>query len=139
MQTLIKPRHQPIRTVLHLSAAVTSAALVQAQRRRQGLGEWMENLVVQTCSSDEVTETGRRLSELMSIELFAHVASNCPAALQGRWRQLFDRCQQDEALWRYPEVSLEEAEAGADCQPLLDAGELSRRWPQLVASVWLLG
>lgn len=138
MQTLIKPSHQPVRTVLHLSPAVTSAALVQAQRHRQGLGEWVEGLVVQTCASDETTQSERRLAELMSIELFAHVASNCPGALQGRWRLLFDRCMQDEALWRYPEVSLEEAEAGADCQPVLDIGELSRRWPHLVASVWLV-
>lgn len=99
MQTLINPSQQPVRTVLHLSPAVTTAALLQAQRQRQGLREWMEGLVVQTCASDETTQSERRLAELMSIELFAHVASNCPGALQGRWRQLFDRCMQDEALW----------------------------------------
>lgn len=137
MQTILKPSRQPVRTVLHLSPVVTGAALVQAQRHRQGLKEWMEGLIVQNCTSDETGQSERRLAELMSIELFAHIASNCPGALQGRWRLLFDRCAQDETLWRYPTVTLEEAEAGADCQPVLDASALSRKWSGLVASVWL--
>lgn len=137
MQTLIKPSCQPVRTVLHLSPAVTSAALVQAQRHRQGLHEWMEGLVVQSSATDSAAQDERRLAELMSMELFAHVSSHCPGALQGRWRLLFDRCAQDEALWHHPQVTLEEAEAGADCQPVLDVQALARRWSHLVASVWL--
>lgn len=137
MQTILKPSCQPVRTVLHLSPVVTSAALVQAQRHHQGLKEWMEGLIVQNCATGETSQSERRLAELMSIELFAHIASNCPGALQGRWRLLFDRCAQDETLWRYPEVTLEEAEAGADCQPILDVTALSRQWSRLVASVWL--
>lgn len=138
MHPLLNPTHQPVRTVLHLSPAVTSAALTEAQRHRQGLAEWVERLVVDCCTTgDEHLE--RRLSELMSVELFAHVASNCPGALTGRWRLLFDRSMLEPALWRYPELTLEEAEtAGTDLQPTLDAAELLRRWPALVASVWLV-
>ena len=66
---------------------------------------------MQNCTTGETVQHERRLAELMSIELFAHIASNCPGALQGRWRLLFDRCSQDATLWRYPEVTLEEAEA----------------------------
>jgi len=99
MHTLLNPAHQPVRTVLHLSPAVTSAALTEAQRHQQGLAEWVERLVVDSCAaSDDRLE--RRLSELMSVELFAHVASNCPGALVGRWRLLFDRCLLEPALWR---------------------------------------
>ncbi len=138
MHTLLNPVHQSVRTVLHLSPAVTSAALTEAQRQRQGLAEWVERLVVDSCVANE-EHLERRLSELMSVELFAHVASNCPGALTGRWRLLFDRCLLEPTLWRYPEVTLEEAETmGTDLQPTMDAAELLRRWPALVASVWLV-
>lgn len=138
MHTLIKPTHQPVRTVLHLSPAVTSAALTEAQRHQQGLAEWVERLVVDSCAAGH-DHLERRLSELMSVELFAHVASNCPGAFVGRWRLLYDRCLLEPELWRYPVVTLDEAEtAGTDLQPTLDAAELLRRWPALVASVWLV-
>ena len=138
MQNLIERRQQPVRTVVHLSPAVTSAALVEAQRHRQGVGEWIEGLVVQATVAGEGELAERRLGELMTVELFAHIASNCPGALVGRWRLLFDRCNLDPDLWHYPQLTLDEVEAGEDCQPVLDAAALLRRWSALVASVWLV-
>lgn len=114
------------------------AALVQAQRQDLVLGEWLENLVVQSCADAPDVTAAHRMSDLMSIELFAHIAGTCPGALTGRWKLLFERCLQVDGLWRYPVVTLEEAEAGADTQPTLDPRALMQRWPELVASVWLL-
>ncbi|MDN3918723.1 hypothetical protein [Roseateles violae] len=138
MQPLFTPIQAPIRTVLHLSAATATAALLQAQRQQQPLGEWLESLVVQGCSRLDEQRLADRLSELMTVELFAHVASNCPGALTGRWKLLFERCLQESALWHYPQVSLEDAEVGVDCQPSLNARALLKRWPQLMSSVWLV-
>lgn len=137
MQTLIAPRHQPVRTVLHLSPTVTMAALVQAQRHDLVLGEWLENLVVQNCAETPDVAAAHRMSDLMSIELFAHIASVCPGAFTGRWKLLFERCLQEDQLWHYPQVTLAEAEAGEDTQPTLNPRALLLRWPELVASVWL--
>ena len=123
---------------MHLSPTVTMAALVQAQRQDLVLGEWLENLVVQNCADAPDVTAAHRMSDLMPIELFAHVAGNCPGAFTGRWKLLYERCLQLPELWRYPDVTLEEAEAGADTQPTLDLRALMQRWPAMVASVWLL-
>ncbi len=134
--TLSRPK-QVIRTVLHLSPAVTTAALMTAQAHHMPLGLWLEDLVVQGCGADVETQTQRRLAFLMVSELFAHVASNCPGALTGRWKLLHERCLLESELWRFPAVTVAEVEAGADCQPFLDVSRLRERWPALVANVWL--
>lgn len=102
----------------------------------------MESLVVRNCANgadENLTHAEDRLSDLMTVELFAHVASQCPGAFMSRWKLLFERCLQEPALRQYPTVTLKEVEASEDCQPTLDAGRLLRRWPVLVAGVWLVG
>lgn len=138
MNHVIAKRQEPVRTVVHLSAAVTCAALVEAQRSQQGLGEWLEGLVVHASGAGTEAQADRRLGDSMTVELFAHIASHCPGAFVGRWRLLFERCKLDPELWRYPELTVDEVESGEDCQPVLDAAALLKRWPELVAYVWLL-
>jgi hypothetical protein len=128
---------QSVRTVLHLTPAVTTAALVSAQRHGMSIGRWLEGLIVHGCVADLATPSSQ-LRDPLALELFAHVASYSPGLLTGRWRLLLDRCRLDDELWQYPNVTVDEAEAGEDCQPYLDVEALRRRWPALVAGAFLM-
>lgn len=130
---------QAVRTLLHLSPAVSVAALVAAQRRGLRLREWLDQVVVDavtTAGGDDAPQ-GQELSEAM-VSLFTRLAMRNPELLEGRWRLLYERVRLDESLWVYPSITLDDVERGVDCSVRLDEAQLRRRWPELIAATFLL-
>jgi hypothetical protein len=126
---------QSVRTVLHLSPSVSVAAIVCAQRRGLRMQEWLDKVVVDACAGGDA-ENGRAgtLTDEMTIELFAHVASQSPGLLTGRWKLLFERVLLEDTLWDYSTQTLDELEEQPDCSARLNVERLRRQWPQLVAA-----
>lgn len=140
--TMLGPSLQPtqaVRTMLHLSPAVSVAALVAAQRRGLRLREWLDQVVVDAVTTGE-GEDGTSHRELTdaTVSLFARMAMRSPELLEGRWRLLYERVRLDESLWTYPHVTLDDVESGVDSSAILDLAQLRRRWPELVAASFLL-
>lgn len=130
---------ESVRTVLFLSPAVTAVAIVTAQRRGLRMQEWLDKLVVDACtgSGDEKCRIGN-MTDDMTIELFARVATHSPGLLTDRWHLLFQRALFDDSLWDYPTTTLEALEADPDCTPSLNVERLRRKWPNLVAVAFAL-
>lgn len=130
---------QAVRTLLHLSPAVSVAALVAAQRRGLRLREWLDQVVVDAVTTGE-GEKGTSQRELTdaTVSLFARMATRNPELLEGRWRLLYEHVRLDESLWTYPHVTLDDVESGVDGSAILDVAQLRRRWPELVAASFLL-
>jgi hypothetical protein len=130
---------QAVRTTLHLSPAVSVAALVAAQRRGLRLREWLDQVVVNAVTTGEdVDASAQRELTDATVSLFARMAARSPELLEGRWRLLYEHVRLDDSLWTYPDVSLDDVESGADCSAVLDVAQLRRRWPELVAASFLL-
>lgn len=130
---------QAVRTLLHLSPAVSVAALVAAQRRGLRLREWLDQVVVDAVTTGE-GEDATRHRELndATASLFARMATRNPELLEGRWRLLYERVRLDESLWTYPRVTLDDVESGVDGSAILNLAQLRRRWPELVAASFML-
>lgn len=137
-----QPSPQPtpaVRTLLHLSPAVTVAALVAAQRRGLRLREWLDRVVVDavTTGAPDGEPQGKELLDA-TVALFARLASRSPEMLEGRWRLLYERVRLDDSLWTYPRLTLDDVESGVHGEAMLDDAQLRRRWPELVAAVFML-
>ena len=130
---------ESVRTVLFLSPSVTAVAIVTAQRRGLRMQEWLDKLVVDACTGavGEKRQAGT-MSDDMTIELFARVASHSPGLLTDRWHLLFERTVLDDSLWDYPTTTLEALEADPNCNPSLNVERLRRKWPRLLAAVFAL-
>lgn len=130
---------EAVRTMLHLSPAVTVAALVAAQRRGLRLREWLDKVVVEAVTAAEgATGPSQDLLTDETVSLFARTAARSPELLEGRWRLLFERVRLDDSLWVYPQLTLGDVEAGVPGEPTLDKSQLRRRWPELVAACFLV-
>ena len=130
---------ESVRTVLFLSPSVTAVGIVTAQRRGLRMQEWLDKLVVDACTGavGENQEVGT-MSDDMTIELFARVASHSPELLTDRWHLLFERTVLDDSLWDYPTITLEALEADPNCTPSLNVQRLRRKWPRLLAAAFAL-
>ena len=139
---MLGPQPQPtqaVRTMLHLSPAVSVAALVAAQRRGLRLREWLDQVVVDAVTGPAGDDdSAKRMLKEATVALFARVAVSSPELLEGRWRLLWERVRLDESFWRYPTLTLDDIESGASAAPVLDEGQLRRRWAELVAATYLL-
>jgi len=127
-----------VRTVLHMSPALSVAALVAAQKRNLNVREWLDRAVADACEKGEQS-TGTALLPWneASASLFCTVASNAPEALHGRWRLLYEHVRCDSALWDYPTCTVGEVEDGAtDTSPRINVDRLRAAWPRLVAAAF---
>lgn len=130
---------QAVRTMLHLSPAVSVAALVAAQRRGLRLREWLDQVVVDAVSGPRADDdSAQRVLSDATVSLFARLATRSPELLEGRWRLLYERVRLEESLWVYPRVTLDDVEHGVDGSAHLDEAQLRRRWPELIAGAFLL-
>lgn len=130
---------QAVRTMLHLSPAVSVAALVDAQRRGLRLREWLDQVVVDAVTTGEgANAPGQRELSDATMMLFARTAIRSPELLEGRWRLLYERVRLDERLWIYPRVTLDDVEHGIDGSAILDEAQLRLRWSELIAATFLL-
>lgn len=135
--TFMTQAAQLIRTIVHMSPAVSVAALMTAQRRGQNLQAWLDRVVVDACAanSDSADSHAGALTDDMTLQLFAHVASQSPGLLTGRWRLLFERVLQEQDLWVYPAPTMADVEDGIDsAEPYLSQARLREAWPRLLAS-----
>ena len=130
---------ESVPTVLFLSPSVTAVAIITAQRRGLRMQDWLDKLVVGACSGavGEKQEVGT-MSDDMTIELFARVASHSPGLLTDRWHLLFERTVLDDSLWDYPTTTLEAMEADPNSTPSLNVERLRRKWPRLLATAFAL-
>ena len=139
---MLPPLPQPtqaVRTTLHLSPAVSVAALLAAQRRGLRLREWLDQVVVEAVSGNAADEeSGQRVLSDATASLFARLVSVAPERLEGRWRLLYERVRLDDSLWSYPRQTLDDVESGGCVEPVLDEAQLRRRWPELVAAAFLM-
>lgn len=130
---------QAVRTMLHLSPAVSVAALLAAQRRGLRLREWLDQVVVDAVTTVEAADaSGQREFSDATMSLFARLAARSPELLEGRWRLLYERVRLDESLWVYPRLTLDDVEHGVDGSAQLDEAKLRRRWPEFVAASFML-
>lgn len=116
----------------HLSPAVVVAAMMAAQRKGLRLREWFNRVVVEA-----VARGDGALSDA-TISLFLQTASRQPELLEGRWKLLYERIRLDDSLWSYPSQSVCDFEAGVPVKPTLDETQLRRRWPELLASSFVV-
>lgn len=139
---MLPPLPQPtqaVRTTLHLSPAVSVAALLAAQRRGLRLREWLDQVVVDAVSSSAGDgDSAQRVVSDATASLFSHLVAHGPDLLEGRWRLLYERVRLDDSLWSYPRQTLDDVESGGPGEPVLDELQLRRRWPELVAAAFLM-
>lgn len=139
---MLPPLPQPtqaVRTTLHLSPAVSVAALLAAQRRGLRLREWLDQVVVEAVSGKAGDEdSAQRVVSDATASLFARLVSVAPERLEGRWRLLYERVRLDDSLWSYTRQTLDDVESGGGEEPVLDEVQLQRRWPELVAAAFLM-
>ncbi|ODU97330.1 MAG: hypothetical protein ABT20_18660 [Rubrivivax sp. SCN 70-15] len=139
---MLPPLPQPtqaVRTTLHLSPAVSVAALLAAQRRGLRLREWLDQVVVDAVSGDAGDDgSAQRVLSDATASLFARLVSVAPERLEGRWRLLYERVRLDDSLWSYPRQTLDEVELDGGEEPVLDEAQLRRRWPELLAAAFLM-
>jgi hypothetical protein len=126
---------------VNLPPAVAVAGLIQAQRNKQKLADWLARVVVQACRPSASTAAAeQRLGERLAIDLFVHVASRDAALLTKRWKLLYERCQLEPDLWTESKIArVDSEEAPVEVLRHLNPEALRERWPALVASVWLAG
>lgn len=127
-----------IRTILHLSPAVCSAALIAAKRNGLSLQEWLDHHVSYALADDYyVTSESPDVVapwSLSSAELFVQAANNAPEALRGRWALLYQHVQQDRSLWIEPLQTVGAIEDGAQIdEPYISLPKLRAAWPRLCA------
>lgn len=139
---MLPPLPQPtqaVRTTLHLSPAVSVAALLAAQRRGLRLREWLDQVVMDAVSGPAADEDAApRMLSGATVSLFARLVARSPELLEGRWRLLYERVRLDDSLWSYPRLTLDDVESGAPSDVVLDEAQLRRRWPELVAAAFLV-
>lgn len=130
------PRDQTygVRTIFHISPSVMVAALSCAQRRDLNLQEWLDKMLVDACADANATNFTGRLTDDMTLELFAHVASHSPGLLTDPWRMLFHRCQLEDSLWDIPKALIDDEGDGMDCAPVLSVDRLRHRWSELLSA-----
>jgi hypothetical protein len=130
---------QAVRTTLHLSPAVSVAALLAAQRRGLRLREWLDQVVVDAVGGTGADDgSAQRVLSDATASLFARLVSVAPERLEGCWRLLYERVRLDDSLWSYPRQTLDDVELGGGEEPVLDEAQLRRRWPELVAAAFLM-
>lgn len=134
MQFAPRDLNYGVRTIFHISPSVMVAALACAERRQLNLQEWLDKMVVDACADINSPDFIGRLTDDMTLDLFAHVASHSPGLLTGRWKILFYRCQLEEALWDVPRALIDDEDDGMDCTPILSVERLRHRWSELLSS-----
>jgi hypothetical protein len=91
-----------------------------------------------TISTDEENAEHSAMGEA-SMALFVCIATRAPELLEGRWRLLYERVRLEDGLWKYPASTVAEAEEGAtDMRRTIDAEQIRRRWPALIAEAFLV-
>ena len=129
---------QPVRTVIHISPAVSAAAIVCAQRTGLRMQEWLDKIVIDACAAQGAPQAGS-LTDEMTIELFAHIANYGPGLLTGRWKLLFERVRIEDDLLDYPSRSMIELEEDPEAAlPTLNLERLRQRWPRLLAAAFAM-
>ena len=88
-----------VRTVVHVKPSVYVTGLMAAQRRGLGMGEFLEEALMNACASAKTPAPEQLPSGATSMALFLQVARHAPDALIGRWRILYERVVLDGALW----------------------------------------
>ncbi|BAP87810.1 putative uncharacterized protein [Burkholderiales bacterium GJ-E10] len=128
-------RNQAVRTTFHISPEVAAAAILQAQSHGLRIQEWLDRVIVDACmaTGEEANPVGHLTNE-MTIELFARMATYAPGALVGRWKLLFDRVLLEHDLWDYPRSTPSDLEEDPDAVPHLCMERLRKRWPALLAA-----
>lgn len=128
-----------VRTILHMSPAVCAAAVIAAQRHGLTLQEWLDHHVSYALADDYLmtdneTDVVAPWS-LSTAELFTQVANSVPEVLQGRWALLYQRVQQERALWIEPTQTVGEIEDGSPIdEPYISLSRLRAAWPRLCAA-----
>jgi hypothetical protein len=126
-----------VRTVLHMSPAVMTAAIVSAQRNGLNLREWLDRAVASLIADDH--PEGAAPWSMQSADLFAQVASSSPEVLRGRWALLYEHVLLERDLWHQPEPTPAEIEDGVLPEaPYIVPVKLRKAWPRLVATVFTL-
>jgi hypothetical protein len=121
-----------VRTVLHLSPAVASTAIVVAQRRGLRLQQWLDSIVVDACVRAGRTTPVGSLSDKATADLFVRVAMQAPQLLAGPWKLLFEQLRLRQDLWDYPAQTLEQVETEPHPPITLNAERVHKAWPELV-------
>lgn len=130
-----------VRTVLYLSPAVCTAALLAAQQSGLSLQEWMEHRVSYVMADDDVAvERGLDALAPWSLacaDLFARVANHAPEILDGRWALLYERVRLDQGLWHQSTQPLEDSqECDLLVEPYISTIRLRAAWPRLCAATF---
>lgn len=140
MLLLTKSQNSSVRMVVHLPPSAVVAGLMQAQRRKLKMADWLSDVVVQACDDAASATAGQQLGDTLAADLFIHVASHDSDLLTGRWRLLYERCRLEPSLWTETLVA---GKGGEEAPPevlrTLNAEAVRERWPSLVASIWLAG
>ncbi|MBK4736795.1 hypothetical protein [Noviherbaspirillum pedocola] len=130
-----------MRTVLYLSPAVCTAALLAAQQSGLSLHEWMEHRISYVMADDEVAvERGLDALAPWSLacaDLFARVANHAPEVLEGRWALLYERVRLEQSLWHQPTQSLDK-DRDLLAEPYISKVRLRAAWPRLCAATFCL-
>ena len=135
--TSLDTKSQGVRTVLHMSPAMMTAAVLSAQKCGLNLREWLDRAVASLVADD--CPEGAAPWSVQSAELFAQVASCSPEVLRGRWALLYEHVLLERDLWRHPESTPEQVEDGALFEaPYIVPTALRKAWPRLVATVFVL-
>lgn len=138
MFVLSKSQNSAVRMVVHLPPSVVVAGLMQAQRRKLKMADWLSSVVVQACDDAASATAGQHFGDTLAADLFIHVASHDSDLLTGRWRLLYERCRLEPSLWTETKMAGKWGEEGpVEILRTLNAEAVRERWPQLVASVWL--
>ncbi len=110
-----------VRTVLHMSPAVMTAAIVSARNSGLNLREWLDRAVASLIAGDH--PEGAAPLSVQSADLVPQVSNCSPELLGGRWAVLGELVRLDRSLWHEPTQTVGEIEDG---EPL--------REPYLVAT-----
>lgn len=125
-----------IKTILHMSPAVSVAAIIAAQETGRTLSEFLDHAIA---SAAQATGGNTEVPwDLAAADLFCAVANSSPEVLVGNWSLLFERVLLERSLWHHPTIDDETVSSGewAD-RPYISAKRLRDAWPRLVAAIFL--
>ncbi len=131
-----------VQSVLPISPSVFGAALVAAHEAGVPLQTWLDEKIAKAIAESTAVDDARSLEKMApwsfaAAELFVQVANNAPETLQGRWATLFDRVSVEEALWHFPQLTLEEIEHDSEADaPYLSLAKLKIVWPRLCSAIF---